>query len=92
MLAAGRKTLTEVFDLTFIPLLAGSTGAHTHTQTRTILNLLFLAACLNKPPQHGNAFFTQRPLISERAVLHSFRMWLHPQAFISRVYVYVSVI
>lgn len=39
ILAAGRKTLTEVFDLTFIPLLAGSGSARTHIQTRTILNL-----------------------------------------------------
>lgn len=41
-----------------------------------------LAACLNKPPQHGNAFFTQRPLILA-TVVHSCRMRLHPQAFIS---------
>lgn len=61
MLAAGRETLTEVFDLTFIPLLAGSSGAHTHTRAYTHMHYSkswSLAACPNKPPQHGNAFCT----------------------------------
>jgi len=78
MLAAGPKTLTEVFDLTFTHPLAARSSAHTHTQACTFLILNF-SLCLNKPPQHGNAFFTEMPLMS-KTVVHSCRLWLHPQA------------
>ena len=67
MHAAGPKTLTEVFDLTFISLLAGSSSAHTYANRNMHYSkFVFLAACLNKPPHHGNTFFTQRPLIGSQ--------------------------
>lgn len=65
MLAAGRKTLTEVFDLTFLPLLAGSSSAHTHTQTRTILNLRFsLPAWIS--PRNMEMHLSHRGLSSQK--------------------------
>lgn len=39
MLAAGLKTLTEVFNLTFVLLFAGSRGTHMHTQVHTPLKM-----------------------------------------------------
>lgn len=64
MLAAGRKTLTEVFDLTFIPLLAGSSSSHTHTKKHTILNLHFsLLAWIS--PRNMEIHFSHRGLSSQ---------------------------
>lgn len=54
------------------------------TQTCSVQKSLFLTVCLNKPPQHGHAFFS--PLI-----VSGLRMRQHPRARQMYVHVWMHV-